>query len=292
MDYIMGFRFHPTDAEGIELLWDKINLDRHSIVQVGDSLVQVISQLNDMCEFEPEELPGRSEVTTLGISSAHQDTSTAIVIEKTGLPRMTLVFYKGRVSDKKNNENRTPWVLLEFELTVNLPNQKSLTLCKLKKKYGKVDVSRGEEGQSSHLLPSSLENHCTNNAVPKDRLNSNEPLIEPEAFTEYSGYQNQFTTSDDDADDDKFLDSLLIDNDEFYSIEHKFVDKEEGPQLSSNFQIHAAANDIPKPSTSEQDDAFRNSIFFTTDEVEAYTQTLRRKQQNIAAKNEGLQLLQ
>ena len=33
----------------------------------------------------------------------------------------TLVFYKGRVSDKKEKENRTPWVIHELE--ANLPNQ-------------------------------------------------------------------------------------------------------------------------------------------------------------------------
>ncbi|XVE73601.1 hypothetical protein DITRI_Ditri11bG0131800 [Diplodiscus trichospermus] len=259
--------------------------------------------------------------------------------------RQTLRFYKSRVSDKNKKENRTHWVMYEFELTVNLPNQKSLTLCKLKKKYGKVDVSRDEEGQSSHLLPSNLENHITNDAIPKDQLNSgDEPLTETEAFTEYSGIQSEFTTNDD---DDKFVDSLLINN---------FVDEDEDPMLSSNFQVHAADYDIPKNQegfselinqkpkapndcvgtlnevrTSEhdnssrssiligddqtyskegssllagnegsglalentvaigsipQDDGFWNSIFFITDAIEAYTQDLGGKRQNLAAKNE------
>ena len=61
-EMIKGFRFHPTDAEAIELLWDKLTLDRDSIVQVGDSLVHVITQLKDICEFEPGELPGKALV--------------------------------------------------------------------------------------------------------------------------------------------------------------------------------------------------------------------------------------
>ncbi|XP_022770664.1 NAC domain-containing protein 91-like [Durio zibethinus] len=426
MNYVKGFRFHPTDEEAMELLWDKIEHDSDSIVQVGDSSVRVITQLKDICEFEPWELPGRSElgsgdnvwyffssprykyrnskrknrVTKRGYwkptGKPHETVITYDGKEIIG-SRHTLVFYQGRVSDKKKNENRTPWVM--HELTLSLPNQKSLALCKLKKKYGKVDVSRGDEGQSSHPLPSSLENHCTNNAIPKDQLNSNGVLTESEAFTEYSGIQSQSTTNE--QDDDEFVGSLLIDNDEIYSKHPYFVDENEGNKLSStyNLQIHVADNDIPKHqegfcelinqkpkapnecvgtldevrtseydnsswssiltandqtyskegsrlfaeiegsslalenhmkvdsipmecpefdellrkgifvaelveplpeapknsdgdqnhqfSTNEQDDEFWNSILFPTDEVEAYPEVLRSKQQNLADKNDG-----
>ncbi|XWS35977.1 hypothetical protein CRYUN_Cryun20dG0042400 [Craigia yunnanensis] len=149
---IKGFRFHPTDAEAIELLWDKIILDRDSIVQVGDSIVHVITQLKDICEFEPGELPGRSELES-GDKVWHFFCSPRYkyrnskrknrVTKKgywkpTGKPceivttydgkeitgnRQTLVFYQGRVSDKMKNENKTSWVIHEFKLTLNLPNQ-------------------------------------------------------------------------------------------------------------------------------------------------------------------------
>ncbi|XWS31953.1 hypothetical protein CRYUN_Cryun23aG0119700 [Craigia yunnanensis] len=337
MNYIKGFRFHPTDVEAMELLWDKIELDRDSIVQVGDSLVQVITQLKDICEFEPWELPGLS-----GLESGdniwyffclprykYRKSNRKNRVTKTGYwkptgkpgeivttvttydgkvitgTRQTLVFYKGRVSDKKEKENRTPWVIHELE--INLPNQKSLTLCKLKKKYGKVDVSRGVGGQSSHLLPSNLENHCTNNAIPKEQLNSNEPLTEPEAFTEYSGIQSQVTTSE--QDDDEFVDSLLINNEEFYSNQPYLVNEKEGTKLSSNSQIHVADNDIPnnqegfcelinqKPKapdeclgtlnevrTSEHDDSSRSSIVIAND------QTYSKEGSSLFAENEGSSL--
>ncbi|XVF33061.1 hypothetical protein REPUB_Repub17cG0135900 [Reevesia pubescens] len=263
MNYSKGFRFHPTDAEAVELLWEKIVLDRDSIVQVGDSLVHVITQLKDICEFEPGELPGRSELESgdnvwyFFCSPRYKyrnSTRKNRVTKKgywkpTGKPReivitfdgkeiigsrQTLVFYQGRVSDKNKNENKTPWVIHEFQL----PNQKSLTLCKLKKKKGKVDVSRGEEGQSSQGLPANLENHDYYNAIPKiqEQLNSNEPLAESIAVTEYSGIQSQFTTDE----LDEFVDSLLINKDEF------FVDENEGLKLPSNFQTHVADADIPK----------------------------------------------
>ncbi|XVE73603.1 hypothetical protein DITRI_Ditri11bG0132000 [Diplodiscus trichospermus] len=321
-----GVRFHPTDAEAMEILWDKINLDRDSIVQIGDSLVQVITQLKDICEFEPEELPGRSEIESgdntwyffcsprykYRNSNRKNRVTNNGYWKPTGQPckivttyngkaitgtRQTLVFYKGRVSDKKKNENRTPWVMHELELTVNLPNQKSLTLCKLKKKYGKVDASRGEG------KPSDLENHCTNNVIPKDQLNATEPSIEPEAFTEYSGIQSGFTTNDDD-DDDKFVDSL-INIDEFDSNQHNFVDENEGSTLSSNFQIHAEDNDIPKNRelinqkpkahndcvgtldevrTNEHDNSSWSSILITND------QTYSKEGNSLLAGNEGFGL--
>lgn len=65
MNYVKlkGFRFHPTDKEAMELLWEKVELGRDSIVQVGDSLVSVITQLKDICQFEPWELPGKSKTT-------------------------------------------------------------------------------------------------------------------------------------------------------------------------------------------------------------------------------------
>ncbi|EOX95538.1 Nam protein 1, putative [Theobroma cacao] len=320
MNYVKGFRFHPTDAEAIEHLWDKRVLDRDSIVQVGDFLVPVITQLEDICEFQPWELPGRSELEAgdnlwyffcspkykYRNSTRKNRVTREGYWKPTGTPReilttyngqeirgsrQTLVFYRGRVSDQKKNENKTQWVIHEFEIPLNLPNQKSIALCRLKKKYGKVDVSRGEEGQSSHSLPPNLENQATNNAIPKDQLNSNEPLTQSEAFNEYSGNQTTFTTNE--QDDDEFVDSL-INNDEINTEQRSnqpfFVDENEGPKLPSNFPDHAADDDIPnnqedfgglvnqKPlndcvetlnsgRTSEHDNSSQSSIFIPNDQT-------------------------
>lgn len=52
MNIVKGYRFHPTDEELIEYLHIK-TFDR-------DSLVQVIDELQDICESEPWELPGKN----------------------------------------------------------------------------------------------------------------------------------------------------------------------------------------------------------------------------------------
>ncbi|XP_022757649.1 NAC domain-containing protein 79-like [Durio zibethinus] len=273
MNYIKGFRFHPTDKELIELLWEKRVLDRDYIVQVGGSPVQVLTQLKDICEFEPGDLPGLSELESgdnawyffCSPRYKYRNSKRKNRVTKkgywkpTGKPReilttydgneiigsrQTLVFYQRRVRDKMKNENKTPWVMYEFELTLNLPNLKSLTLCKLKKKYGKVEVSSVEEGQSSHGSPSNLENHRTNNATPQVQLNSNEPLTEPVAFTEYGEIQSQLTTNE--QGNIECVDSLFVNNDELYSTQNYFVGENEGPKLSSDFQFYVADNDIPK----------------------------------------------
>ncbi|KAK8693682.1 hypothetical protein V6N13_071254 [Hibiscus sabdariffa] len=247
MNRVKGFRFHPTDAEAMELLWEKQVLGRDSFVQAGGSLVPVITQLKDICKFEPGELPGRSELQSGDDISyffcspryKYRNSKRKNRVTKkgywkpTGNPheivttcdgemiigtRQTLVFYKGRVCDKNKKETKTPWVMHEFELTLNFPNQKSLTLCKLKKKRGKVDVS---EGQSNLSLPCNLENHCTNSAIPEEQLNSKEPV----AFTENSGIQSDGQTID------EFVNSL-IKNDELYSNQPIFLyEKEDFNQI-------------------------------------------------------------
>ncbi|KAH1081106.1 hypothetical protein J1N35_020867 [Gossypium stocksii] len=259
MNYVKGFRFHPTDAEAIELLWEKLQLDRDSFVQLGDSLIPVITQLNDICKFEPAELPGRSElvsgdnvwyffcsprykyrnskrknrVTKQGYWNPTGKSRTIVTTcdgKKITGTRQALVFYKGRVCVKNKKANKTLWVMHEFELNLNLPNQKSLILCKLKKKYGKVNVSIGEEEQSNQYLPSSkLENHCTNNGIPKEQLNSTEPV----AFSEYSGIQSELVNNEQTV--DEFVDSLLIKNDEFYSNHPYFVHDKQDPKNQEGF---------------------------------------------------------
>ncbi|GMI66713.1 hypothetical protein HRI_000340600 [Hibiscus trionum] len=272
MNQVKGFRFHPTDAEAMEFLWEKQVLGRDSFVQVGDSLVPVITQFKDICEFEPGELPGLSElqsgdnvwyffcsprykyhnskrknrVTKKGYwkpTGKPREIVTTCDGKKIAGTRQTLVFYKGRVRDENKKENKTQWVMHELELTLNLPNQKSLTLCKLKKKKGKVDVSRGEEGQPNLCLPSNLENQCTNSAIPEGQLNSKEPLTEPVAFTENSGIQSELVNNEQTI--DEFVDSL-IKNDESYTNEPTFLYEKEDSKLHSDSQIYNVNTDIEK----------------------------------------------
>ncbi|KAE8681695.1 putative Arv1-like protein [Hibiscus syriacus] len=270
MKHVKGFRFHPTDEEAMEHLWEKQVLDRDSFVQVGDARVPLITQLEDICKFEPEELPGWSElqsgdhvwfffctpryryrnskrknrVTKKGYwnpTGKPRQIVTTFDGKKISGTKQTMVFYKGRVGDKNKKENKTPWLMHELELTLNLPNQKSLTLCKLKKKAGKVDVSRGEEGQSNLCLP--LESHCTNNAIPEGQLNSKEPLKEPVSFSENSGIQSELVNNEQTI--DEFVDTL-IKNDEFYSNQPTFPYKKEDFLLYSDSQIYNANTDIQK----------------------------------------------
>ncbi|KAE8697994.1 putative Arv1-like protein [Hibiscus syriacus] len=272
MKHVKGFRFHPTDAEAMELLWEKQVLDRDLFVQVGDSPVPLITHFEDICKFEPGELPGWSELQSSDNVwyffcspkyKYHNSKRKNRVTKKgywnpTGKPReivttfngknitgtkQTMVFYKGRVRDKNKKENKTPWLMHELELTLNLPNQKSLTLCKLKKKGRKVDISTGEEGQSNLCLPSNLENHCPNNAIPEGQLNSKEPLTEPVSFTENSGIQSESVANEQTI--DEFVDTL-IKNDEFYSNQPTFLYEKEDSMLYSDSQIYNVNTDIQK----------------------------------------------
>ncbi|OMO82377.1 No apical meristem (NAM) protein [Corchorus olitorius] len=267
MKYIKGFRFHPTDEEAIELLYDKSVVGRDLTVQVNDSVVHVITQLKDICEFEPWELPGLSELASgenvwFFFCSPRFKYRKSIrknrVTKKgywtpTGKPRnivttydgkritgrrQTLVFYKDRVSNKKKKENKTSWVIHELELTLNLPNIKSITLCKLKKKLGKIDVSRGEEGHSSQSSPNSnVKNHSANSSIAEGQLNCSEVLTESEAINENSGIQTQFTTNE--QDDDEFVSSLLVNNDEMINQSYLVVENEDSkipPKFPKNHE--------------------------------------------------------
>ncbi|XWS31249.1 hypothetical protein CRYUN_Cryun23aG0061300 [Craigia yunnanensis] len=184
MNFVKGFRFHPTDEELIEYLYVK-TFDR-------DSLVQVIAEVQDICESEPWELPGRSALQTgdnlwyfmyppkykyrnsklisrTTLKGYWKPTGNARKIinsdngEKIG-SKKTLVFYKGQCNDK--NKNKTSWVMHEYELQA-IPkatdsDQKTFRLCKLKKK---ADISSFETGQSNQHSLSNLENHVANNAM-------------------------------------------------------------------------------------------------------------------------------
>ncbi|MFQ6665228.1 hypothetical protein Gotur_032028 [Gossypium turneri] len=170
MNTVKGFRFHPTDEELIEyLLLETFGVDR-------DSLVQVIDQVPDICQWEPWQLAEGSKLQTgdrlwyfiyaptykyrnsKRINRTTREgywkptgNARKIIDPKTGEvigTKKTLVFYKGQCNDK--NKIKTCWVMHEYEL-VAAPNsididQKTFNLCKLKKR---VDISCTDAGQSS-----------------------------------------------------------------------------------------------------------------------------------------------
>ncbi|KAE8708259.1 putative Arv1-like protein [Hibiscus syriacus] len=279
MKHVKGFRFHPTDEEAMEHLWEKQVLDRDSFAQVCDSRVPLITQLEDICKFEPQELPvwyffctprykyrnskRKNRVTKKGYwnpTGKPREIVTTFDGKKISGTKQTMVFYKGRVGDKNKKENKTPWLMLELELTLNLPNQKSLTLCKLKKKARKVDVSRGEEGQSNLCLPSNLESHCTNSAIPEGQLNSREPLTGPVSFTENSGIQSELVNNEQTL--DEFVDTL-IKNDEFYSNQPTFpYEKEDSMKLKAPNDCVPAMNQV---GISDHDNSSRSSVVYAND---------------------------
>ncbi|XP_022771498.1 NAC domain-containing protein 69-like isoform X2 [Durio zibethinus] len=188
MNFVKGFRFHPTDEELIEYL--------HIKTFDPDSVVQVIAEVQDICESEPWELPGRSTLqtgdrlwyfmyppkykyrnsklisrTTLVGYWKPTGNARKIINPDTGEEigsKKTLVFHKGQYNDK--NKNRTPWVMHEYELKVTPKatdfDQKTFKLCKLKKK---ADVSSGEASESTQHSLSNVENHVANNVTSEVR---------------------------------------------------------------------------------------------------------------------------
>ncbi|KAB2075340.1 hypothetical protein ES319_A07G216300v1 [Gossypium barbadense] len=170
MNTVKGFRFHPTDEELIEyLLLVTFCVDR-------DSLVQVIDQVPDICQWEPWQLAESSKLQTgdrlwyfiytptykyrnsKRINRTTREgywkptgNARKIIDPKTGKvigTKKTLVYYKGQCNDK--DKIKTCWVMHEYEL-VAAPNstdtdRKTFNLCKLKKR---VDISCTDAGQSS-----------------------------------------------------------------------------------------------------------------------------------------------
>ncbi|XWS76064.1 hypothetical protein CRYUN_Cryun01aG0145400 [Craigia yunnanensis] len=244
MNFVKGFRFHPTDEELIEYL--------HIKTFDCDSLVQVIAEVQDICESEPWELPGRSTLQTgdrlwyfmyppkykyrnsklisrTTLEGYWKPTGNArkIINPDTGKvigSKKTLVFYKGQYNDK--NKNKTSWVMHEYELKATPKatdsDQKTFKLCKLKKK---ADISSSEAGQSNQQSLSNLENHVANNAMSED-------LLEP---TE---------SSEPEASNDHDVEMYVGER----SNQHNMVNEDEGSNLSSNFIHHVAEDAIPRES--------------------------------------------
>ncbi|XP_022757650.1 NAC domain-containing protein 45-like [Durio zibethinus] len=279
---ITGYRFHPTDFELLHYYLQNKNLGR-------DALVQAIAEVEDICGLEPWELPGHSNIHSgdqvwyffyrpnykYRNSARIKRTTNEGYWKPTGNPRKimardlqtkigqkrTLVFYKGRVSD--SNKNKTGWIMHEYELTATLPNQTTFVLCKLKRKYGKDEASCIEDGESSHYLPSNLENYIANNAIQAeaarcltDQTDPIEILAQPKLFNDPEDLENKFT---------ELWNTYLI------------GDIPEGSDLPSKFGNHLVENAIPnypilltevpieevpqnQSGTNEQDNKFENLV--------------------------------
>ncbi|XVE73602.1 hypothetical protein DITRI_Ditri11bG0131900 [Diplodiscus trichospermus] len=101
-------------------------------------------------------------------------------------------------------------------------------------------------------------------------------IQKPNTPNDCVGTLNEVRTSEH---DNSSRSSILFGNDLTYSKEgSSLLVGNEGSGLALENKV--AVDSIP------QDDGFWNSILFTTDETEAYTQDLGSKQQNLAAKNE------
>ncbi|XVF22255.1 hypothetical protein REPUB_Repub12eG0157800 [Reevesia pubescens] len=253
---ITGYRFHPTDFELLHYYLQNKSLGR-------DALVQAIAEVEDICGLEPWELPGHSNIHSGdGVwyffyrpnykyrnSRRINRTTNEGYWKPTGNPRKimardleteigkkrTLVFYKGRVGD--HIKIKTGWIMHEYELTATLPNQTTFVLCKLKRKYGKAEVSCIEEGQSSHYLPPNLGNYIANNAIQAeaaryltDQSDPNEIFAKLEVFNDHDqGLEYQSTES---------WNSYLLGD----------FPKNEGSDLPFDLGNHVAENVIPNVS--------------------------------------------
>ncbi|MBA0680735.1 hypothetical protein Goari_012420 [Gossypium aridum] len=313
MNMVKGFRFRPTDEELIEYLQIK-TFNR-------DSLVQVIAEIPDICEFEPWELPGRSVLqtgdrlwyfmyppkykyrnsklvsrTTLEGYWKITGKARKIVNSETGMEignKKTLLFYKGQCNDKIRNN--TCWVMHEYELKAMLDStnshQKTFKLCKLKKK---TNISSKEAGQLDQYSLSDLENHVANNALLEDILDPN-GSSEPEASNNHNDVHNHCHTVD------TYVDER--------SNQHNIVDEDEGPNISTNFVNHVAEDAIPEVpshifkvyqnglednnwvrdlySTIEQDDGSCNLIITSFDETITNESS---NQHNIVVAEKGIEM--
>ncbi|KAL4323671.1 hypothetical protein GQ457_11G003760 [Hibiscus cannabinus] len=312
MDLVKGFRFHPTDEELIEYLHIK-TFDR-------DSLVQVIAEIQDICEFEPWELPGRSALQTgdrlwYFMYTPKYKYRNSKLISRTTLEgywkptgnarkiinsetrseigsKKTLVFYRGQCNNK--NKNKTSWVMHEYELNATVEtDQKPFKLCKLKEKVGQ---SSREVGQLNQNSLSSLENHVANNAMSEDILDPNWSS-EPEASNDHDSVR------------------ICCSATEIYGAgrnkQHNMANEDEGSNVSSNLMNHVAEDTIlkvplqlkqkstdqngPKAnnrvrdpySSIEQDDESCNSILTNCDET---VTNERSNQHNMVIADEGFKM--
>ncbi|KAK8345511.1 hypothetical protein V6Z12_A07G153900 [Gossypium hirsutum] len=90
----------------------------------------------------------------------------------------------------------------EYERTATISGQRAFSLRKLKRKYGKVEVSCIESGQSNQYLLPNLGNHIAKNGIqaqadrcPTYELDPNQILAELKVINGHEGFEYQSTES-------------------------------------------------------------------------------------------------
>ncbi|XVF84334.1 hypothetical protein PTKIN_Ptkin17bG0028700 [Pterospermum kingtungense] len=263
MEDIKGYGFRPSDEELIGYLQD-ITFDR-------DSRVQYITQLEDICEFEPWELPGLSVLQPGSrvwyfIYSSKYKYQTGKLLKRdtregywkpTGKPRKvmdsvnkteigskrSLVFHKGRPKGKKNNtqsdnkENKTKHGrCYSTNRAVWVMHEYKLNTATPPNQetifLGKL-MKKSEEDSISNNKGGSNHDSPSNsrNQVAKDL--SNKPLEEVEASNDTGGVPNDTNEHDNHNQ-----------NEEIYpqerSNQHNFVDNNEVSNLTSGLGSDSA----------------------------------------------------
>ncbi|KAG8477549.1 hypothetical protein CXB51_031057 [Gossypium anomalum] len=112
-----------------------------------------------------------------------------------------------RFKDQQDNQRSywkptgKPRVIMARDQDIEIGKKRTLTtfvLCKLKRKFGKAEVSCIEEGQPSHYLPPNLGNYIANNANQAEAArcltansNPNEMLTQLEALNDHEELEHQ-----------------------------------------------------------------------------------------------------
>ncbi|KAJ0105323.1 hypothetical protein Patl1_17934 [Pistacia atlantica] len=204
MDFVVGFRFYPTDEEIIRLLKQK-RLD-------PDFSVQAISETN-IYDFEPFELPGLSRIQSdekwcnffCAPDYINADTKRVSRATKTGYWKVTgevrkikakrskevigskriLVFYE---RPGGSQEIKTNWVMHQFSVDDDSLYKKDFVVYRIKRKRDKKRhvstnvavqpkkkprISTRNKGEPSHRIAYDNGNPVEDNAYPESQLPKN-----------------------------------------------------------------------------------------------------------------------
>ncbi|OMO71066.1 No apical meristem (NAM) protein [Corchorus olitorius] len=269
MNNIKGYGFRPSDEELIGYLED--------ITNNRDSLVQYITQLEDICEYEPWELPGLSALQPgcrvwYFVYSLNYKYHKGKLINRatkegywkpTGRRRKimasgsnavigskrSLTFHKGhhagKTKNKKSNSTKHDNDKNNRNKTKQGSNKrnkatwKTFFLGKLIKQSEEVNIL-SNKGESSHSSPTNSRNQVAKNTTtPEDQSNSSKLFPEGEVSNDSSGVQNQSST--------KEIDNH-VQNDETYpqegSNQDNFLNRIEVSNPASNLGNHAPVEAI------------------------------------------------